>query len=82
MGNTSDMPPIRESDEFIEIDAKKGKWPFVRLVRGPKGELFILMDANEGGSMVVGRPENMAALVLSKKKAKAIREFLERTEPV
>jgi hypothetical protein len=74
------MPPIREAEEFIEIDVKKGHWPFIRLVRGPYKRILILMEANDAGSIVMGRPENMAAMELSPKKAKAIRKFLERTE--
>jgi hypothetical protein len=74
----NDIPPIRVGEDGIEIDAKKGKWPFMRMVRGVDGELFILIDSNEAGS-VMGRTENMAAITLSKKKTKAIEEFLVRT---
>lgn len=74
-------PAMRVADDGrgIEVDIKKGKWPFIRMIRQPDNSVLILMDTNEGGS-VAGRSENMAGAVISPKKAAFIRSFLEATE--
>lgn len=74
-----DVPAIREGDDYIEIDQSKGSWPFVKFVRGDKDRLLMLIDSNEGGQ-IIGEGQGIAMLVISKKKAKALKEFLERTE--
>ncbi len=75
------MPPLRVSEDGlgIEIDVKKGKWPFIRMIRQEDGKVLVLMDTNDE-RVIAGRPENMAACVISAKKAAFIRSFLEATE--
>lgn len=73
------FPPIREHENHIEIDAKKGKWPFLHVDRDPEGGITIVMDCNEGGQ-VVGEAVGVSVIRLSPKKARRLREFLERTE--
>lgn len=73
------LPPVRESEDSIEIDQKKGQWPYARFVRLEEGELGIILDSNQGG-IIIGEGVGQAALVISKKKARRLREFLERTE--
>lgn len=75
-----DTPPaVREDDVAIEIDAKKGRWPFVKAIRGERGRLALVIDQNEGGQ-VIGEGRGVGIIVISRKKAKRLREFLERTE--
>lgn len=73
------LPPIREGEDVIQIDQKKDRWPFMQAMRLDEGELNISIDSNEGGQ-VIGLGSGVATLTLSKKKAKRLREFLERTE--
>jgi hypothetical protein len=72
-------PAIREGEDTLEIDQKKGKWPYVRFVRLEDGSVGVIIDANEGG-VVVGQGVGTGVIVLSAKKARRVREFLERTE--
>lgn len=73
------FPAIREHDDHIEIDAKKGKWPFIHIDRDEDGSLMVIIDCNEGGQ-IIGEGVGVAAIKLSPKKARRLREFLERTE--
>jgi hypothetical protein len=73
-------PPIREGERHIEIDVRKGAYPFVRFERAHDGRLLIVMDSNEAGQ-VMGEGRGVAAMVLSKKKSRAIERFLRRTDP-
>lgn len=70
-------PPIRDVGSAIQIDAKKGKWPFITMAQDEDGNLIVLIDANEGGA-VINQGQNVAAVKLSKKKARALGTFLER----
>lgn len=72
-------PPVREGEDFIEIDMKKGRWPYAKFGRLEDGSVVIYLDCNEGGQ-VIGQGVGLAALRLSAKKARRLREFLERTE--
>lgn len=72
-------PAVREGEDHIEIDAKKGEWPFIQAARLDDGSLGVVIDCNPGGH-VVGEGAGVAALRISAKKAKRLREFLERTE--
>lgn len=72
-------PPIREFENGIEIDMKKGEWPYIKMVRIEGGHLAIFVDCNPGGQ-VINSGQGLAAVTLSPKKAKALRAFLERTE--
>lgn len=73
------FPAIRERDDHIEIDAKKGKWPFIHIDRNEDGSITVIIDGNEGGQ-IIGEGVAVAAIKLSPKKAKRLREWLERTE--
>jgi len=72
-------PAVRESETDIEIDAKKGEWPYFKAFRLDDGSLGVVVDQNEGGIMI-GQGVGIAGLRLSRKKARRLREFLERTE--
>lgn len=72
-------PPIREGADILEIDQKKGQWPFIRFVRLDEGRLGIIIDSNEGGQ-VINQGQGIAGIALGPKKARKVREFLERTE--
>jgi hypothetical protein len=76
------MPPVREDEFSLEIDAAKGHYPFVRFQWGmdEKGRprLIIVSNCNERGD-VVGSNEGVAIVAFSPKKAKRIRDFLART---
>lgn len=72
-------PAVRETEDSIEIDAKKGQWPFIKVVRGDKDRVLILIDCNEGGQ-VINEGAGVAVIAISAKKATRLREFLERTE--
>lgn len=73
-------PPVREGANIIEIDQKKGAWPFVRFVRLDDGGVGIIVDCNEGGQSI-NEGQGVAVIAIGKKKARKLREFLERTEP-
>lgn len=75
------MPSVRETEEMLEIDAKRGEWPFMRLMRADdgSGRLFLMIDCNQGGT-VIGEGRGIGVLVISKKKARRLQEFLERTD--
>lgn len=73
------LPPIREGENVIQIDAKKGKWPWLQALRFEDGSIAITIDMNEGGQVAMSGV-GTAGLKLSKKKARRLREFLERTE--
>ena len=80
---TEKLPPIREGEEFIEIDAKKGKWPFMRAVWGvdmstDKRCLALIVDGNDG-QQFIGEGRGIGMLLLTEKKARALRDFLDRT---
>lgn len=77
------VPPIRDSGMGIEIDADKGKWPFIKAIWAEhettgKIRLVLIIDSNEGGS-VINEGQGIAMLALSKKKVKAFRDFLDRS---
>lgn len=72
-------PAVRESADSIWIDAKRGEWPFIQVSRLDDGGLLIGLDINHGG-YVVGEGVGLAAIKISAKKARRLREFLERTE--
>lgn len=76
----ANMPPVREGANIIEIDQKKGAWPFIRFMRLDDGSLGIFVDGNEGGQ-IINEGQNIATIIVGKKKARKLREFLERTEP-
>ena len=75
------MNPIREDVDSIQIDQQRGKWPYIAafVVEKPNGKraLAIAIDDNEGGQ-VIGEGVGRAALILSEKKAAALRDFLVR----
>jgi hypothetical protein len=73
------QPPIREGANYIQIDAKKGRWPWIQAVRHEDNTVSIAVDMNEGGQMI-GTGVGTAGIRLSKKKIRLLREFLERTE--
>lgn len=75
-------PAIRDDGAGIEIDQRRGKWPFMKAMWGQdeKGRLrlIVIVDANEAGQ-VVGENANVGIIAISKKKARALRDFLDRT---
>jgi len=76
------MEPIREDIDSIQIDQTRGKWPYIAafLVEkkpGGKQSLAVAIDDNEGGQ-VIGEGVGRAAVILSRKKAEALRDFLVR----
>lgn len=73
------MPAVREDDTSIQIDMKRGEWPYIQFQREENGELIVYIDCNRGGQ-VMGTGAGLAAVKLSPKKARRIQEFLERTE--
>lgn len=80
---TDDMPPIREQPFSLQIDQKKGKWPFANFVWAVeeatgKKRLLVSVDCNEAGD-IIGENKHRAAVALSKKKVEALRDFLDRT---
>lgn len=74
-------PAIREDDVSIQIDQKRGHWPHLAafLLDDPDGKLAIalVVDDNEGGQ-VIGENVGRAAILLTHKKARALRDFLNR----
>ena len=74
-------PPIRDVGPALQIDQKKGAYPFVTFaVDGESDKLIIMIDANEGGT-TIAQGQNVAFLKLSPKKAQAIRKWLDREFP-
>jgi hypothetical protein len=77
-----DIPAVRDSGDSIEIDAKKGKWPFMKAIWGEdkhgRERLIFIIDSNEGGQ-IVGENANVGILGISRKKAEALHAFLGRT---
>lgn len=74
------MEAIREDQDSIDIDQKKNQWPHVMAQRGEhprtgKPKLLILIDGNEGGH-VVGSGANLASIILNRKKAIALADFI------
>ena len=66
---------IRRGDGFIEIDQKKGEWPFMRAQVG-ENLIALFIDCNKGGQLV-GEGQGLALIHLSHKKARALRDFLD-----
>jgi len=75
-------PAVREDEFSIEIDVKRGKWPFLKAIWGQdkheRVRLIFIADANESGT-VVGENANIGIIGLSKKKAKRLADFIYRT---
>jgi hypothetical protein len=75
-------PAVREDEFSIEIDMKRGKWPFLKALWGQdkhgRTRLIFIADANEGGQ-VVGQSQNVGIVALSKKKARRLAEFILRS---
>lgn len=74
------QPPIRtDGTSFIEIDQRKDRHPFlhVQAVRLDNGKLrwAVVMDSNEGGQ-IVGEGQGISMLLLSDRKMRALRDFL------
>lgn len=78
---SGDIPPVREGENVIEIDAKKNHWPFAKFIRLDDGTLAIIVDQNASGPRI-GEGAGVAVIKIGKKKSKRLREFLERTEPL
>ncbi len=78
----NEPPAVREQQFSIEIDQRRGKWPFLKAAWGndqrERLRLILIVDANESGQ-VVGENANVGIVALSKKKARALYEFLGRT---
>lgn len=72
-------PPIREGENVIQIDQTKNRWPYITAIRLEDGKVAVGIDQNEGGQ-AIGMGVGTAGLLLTKKKARRLREFLERTE--
>lgn len=72
-------PTVRENEIAIEIDAKRGRWPYTKMTRTDDGGVVMVVDCNEGGA-VIGSGVGVAGIRLSAKKARRLREWLERTE--
>lgn len=70
-------PPIRDMGTAIQIDVKKGQYPFITLAVTEDDKLVVMVDANEGGQ-TINAGQNVAAIKLSKKKAQALGNFLLR----
>lgn len=68
------LKAIRRGEDFIEIDQQKGEWPFVR-AQTVDGYIALYIDCNKGGQ-IVGEGHGLAQLHLTKKKARALRDFL------
>lgn len=80
----TDFPPVREEDWSIEIDVKKGKWPFLKAAWAHDGKgrprLIIHADANNAAGNVREHAAGQVGVVgLSKKKAQRLLDFLRRT---
>ena len=69
------LKAIRRGDDFIEIDQKKGEWPFIRAQIGDE-HIALFIDCNKGGQ-VIGDGHGLALVHLSHKKARALRDFLD-----
>lgn len=66
--------PIRTDEAtFIEIDAKKGQWPYMR-AEVFNGKLILGVDSNTSPTVTDGHL--IAAVALSQKKQRALRDFL------
>lgn len=68
------LKAIRRGEDFIEIDQQKGEWPFLR-VQTYDDILALYIDSNKGGQ-IIGEGHGLAVLHLTKKKARALRDFL------
>ena len=69
-------PAVREDADSIQIDMKKGRWPFMHAQDFGEGVL-VFIDQNESG-MVVGEGVGLAGIPMSYKKAARLRDFLDR----
>ena len=76
------QPPVREEEDFIEIDVKKGQWPFLKAMwaRSQRGKLrlLVIVDCNARGD-IIGQGQGIGVVDLSPKKARRLRDFLDRT---
>lgn len=70
---------IRQGDNFIEIDQKKGEWPYFR-AQADDDFITLFIDSNKGGQLV-GEGQGMALIHISHKKARALRDFLDAAGP-
>lgn len=70
---------IRHGDGFIEIDQKKGEWPFIR-AQAAEDFVAFYVDCNKGGQ-IIGEGHGLALIHLSHKKARALRDFLDDVLP-
>lgn len=79
MGKKSTAPPpVREFHDHIQIDQKRGEWPFTHIAREPAGGLLIAIDQQQLEE-VASEGVGQAAIHLSPKKSKALLDFLNRT---
>lgn len=74
----SKIPAIREYEDHIQLDQKKGEWPFTHVVREPEGGLLIMID-QQHTEQVASEGVGQAAIRLSPKKSRALLNFLNRT---
>lgn len=77
-----DPPAVREEEFSIEIDMKKGKWPFLKAIWGrDKDErlrLVFIVDANDK-ALTMTEGVGIGIVALSRKKAKRLADFIYRT---
>lgn len=82
MPRRGDIPPVREEEFSIEIDMRRGKWPYLKAAWGTdqkaRVRLLVVVDANEGGQ-VIGEGANQAVLAISKKKAIRLAKWILKT---
>lgn len=71
------MKPVQETETIIQIDQKKGKWPFLKVAVLTSGKLGFFIDCNEGGQ-IVGQDQGKAVMTMNRKKVERLRDFLTR----
>lgn len=67
---------VREDAESIQIDAKKGAWPFLHVQNVPEhGKVLFFIDANESGQ-IIGEGVGLAGVAFNYKKAARLHAWL------
>ena len=81
MANHGDAPPsVRRYDDrkMIEIDQKRGEWPFLVVARDDKGGLVVHIDANP--REMLGQGTGAARIRIGRRKSRELLTWLLETD--
>lgn len=71
-------PAVRETETRIEIDQKRGEWPYLTVERHEDDSISVMVDV-QSGEFTAG--QGRADLRIGKKKAHRLLWFLMHTDP-